>query len=121
MHRRPHPVTATAAALALLAGVLAVQWLPRLPPPRWALVGLLLSIALSCLLRQRYWLAFVLLGLGWATYQGALAMDARLPRQMEGGDFQVIGTVADLPDRRPDAVHFAFDVEQASHAGQTLA
>ena len=121
MHRRPHPVTATAAALALLAGVLAVQWLPRLPPPRWALACLLLSIALSCLLRQRYWLAFVLLGLGWATYQGALAMDARLPRQMEGGDFQVIGTVADLPDRRPDAVHFAFDVEQASHAGQTLA
>jgi competence protein ComEC len=121
MRRCPHPLTATAAALALLAGVLAVQWLPRLPAPRWAWACLLLAVALACVLRRWRWIPFVLLGLAWAMYQGALAMDARLPRQLEGGDIQVIGMVADLPERRPDAAHFVFDVGQASQAGRALA
>ncbi|HXE78198.1 MAG TPA: DUF4131 domain-containing protein, partial [Rhodanobacter sp.] len=115
------PVTASTAALALLAGILVVQWLPRLPSTIGTLAGLSVLAAIVVVLRRWHWLLFALLGFGWAVYQGTSAMDARLPRALEGRDFQVIGTVVDLPDERPDAAHFSFDVERASLAGRTLA
>jgi len=117
----PHPVTAITAALALLVGVLAVQWLPRLPPPSWTWAGLAVLAVGVVALRRWPWLLFALFGVGWAVHQGTLAMDARLPRALEGGDFQVTGTVVDLPERRPDAAHFSFDVDQASRAGGPVA
>lgn len=115
------PVTASTAALALLAGILVVQWLPRLPATTGTLACLAVLAAGVVALRRWYWLLFVLLGFGWAVYQGTSAMEARLPQALEGGDFQAIGSVVDLPDLRPDAAHFSFDVEQASQAGRALA
>lgn len=115
------PVTASTAALALLAGILVVQWLPRLPSTIGTLAGLSVLAAVVVVLRRWHLLMFALLGFGWAVHQGTSAMDARLPRALEGRDFQVIGTVVDLPDERPDAAHFSFDVERASLAGRTLA
>ncbi len=113
-------------AVALLAGVLLVQWLPQLPP-HWCL-GLLLLPAAWLLWRwprwPRWrwlgWLGWLLLGVVWASWRGSLAMDARLPRALEGHDFVVIGSIADLPQAGTDASRFSFRVEQATLDGSTL-
>ena len=112
---------AITAAPALLSGVLLVQWLPNLPP-RWCL-GLLLSGAL--LLAWRWprgrWLACVLFGIVWAAWHGAAAMEARLPRALEGHDIAVIGSIIDLPQPGSDASRFTLRVEQAALNGDPVA
>jgi competence protein ComEC len=113
----PKPLNAGVAAPALLCGVLLVQWLPRLPPP-WPTALALLAVALLLWpLRRWRWLLFVVFGVGWAVWRGTAAMDARLPRALEGSDVEVVGTLADLPDRRPDAVRFTLNGEQATLDG----
>ncbi|MEO8746476.1 MAG: DNA internalization-related competence protein ComEC/Rec2 [Rhodanobacter sp.] len=114
------PLAASAAALALLGGVLTVQWLPVLPSLWWTVAGLLPAALMVCVVRRWYWLLFALFGVGWAVYQGTAGMDARLPRQLEGGDFQVVGTVVDLPDSRVDAARFLLNVERATRNGRRI-
>jgi competence protein ComEC len=108
-------------ALTLLSGVLFVQWLPTLPPH--GLLGLLLLGAVLLIWRfpRWCWLAFVLLGVVWAAWRGGAAMDARLPAALEGRDFVVVGTVADLPLTRTDASRFDLQVEQATLEGKPVA
>ncbi len=114
------PLNASVAAPALLCGVLAVQWLPDLPPPLLTALVLFL-VALLVWPRQRWrWLLFVLFGVAWAVWHGAAAMHARLPRALEGSDFDVVGTLADLPDRRADAVRFTLNVEQTTLDGKSV-
>ena len=109
------------AAMALLLGMLLVQWLPTLPP-RWCLGLLLLGAVLFAWRFPRgRWLAYVLLGIVWAAWRGGLAMDARLPRALEGSDFVVLGTISDLPQIRSDASSFTLRVEQASLDGKPIA
>ncbi|MEO5810736.1 MAG: DNA internalization-related competence protein ComEC/Rec2 [Rhodanobacter sp.] len=115
------PLNASVAAPALLCGVLAVQWLPLLPAPLPTALALLVPALLLWPRRRWRWVVFVLLGVGWAIWRGTSAMDARLPRTLEGSDFEVVGTLADLPDRRPDAVRFTLNVEQATLAGKPVA
>jgi competence protein ComEC len=114
-------LTAITAALALLAGVLLVQWLPHLPP-RWCL-GLLLLIAVLLAWRcpRWRWLACLLCGVAWAAWRGGLAMDARLPRTLEGRDFSVTGTIVGLPLARVDASRFTLQVEHATLDGRPIA
>ena len=114
-------LTAITAALALLAGVLLVQWLPQLPP-RWCL-GLLLLLAAMLGWRRPHWrwLACLLFGIVWAAWHGGVAMDARLPRALEGRDLLVVGTIADLPLAHPDASRFTLQVEQATLDGEPIA
>jgi competence protein ComEC len=108
-------------ALALLAGVLLVQWLPSLPP-RWCL-GLLLCGAL--LLAWRWsrwrWLTCVLFGIVWAAWHSIAAMEARLPRALEGQDIVVTGSIIDLPQAGSDASRFTLRVEQATLDGHPVA
>jgi len=114
-------VGAITAASALLAGVLLVQWLPRLPP-HWSLVLSLLAAGLLAWRCPRWrWLAWLLFGIVWAAWRGGVAMDARLPRALEGRDFVVVGTIADLPLAHPDASRFTLRVEQATLDGQPVA
>ncbi len=112
---------AITAALALLTGVLLVQWLPSLPP-RWCL-GLLLSGALLLAWRSPRWrwLACVLFGIVWAAWHGATAMEARLPRALEGQDIAVTGSVVDLPQAGSDASRFTLRVERATLDGHSVA
>ena len=114
-------LTAITAAPALLAGVLLVQWMPRLPP-YWCL-GLLLLMAIVLAWRCPHlrWLAYLLCGIAWAAWRGGLAMDARLPKALEGRDFSVTGTIADLPLARTDASRFMFRVDQATLDGRRVA
>ncbi|WP_426699928.1 DNA internalization-related competence protein ComEC/Rec2 [Rhodanobacter sp. Col0626] len=115
------PLSAIKMAAALLAGVLLVQWWPQLPP-RWCVGLLSLAAALLAWRCPRWrWLACMLFGVAWAVWRGGLAMDARLPRELEGRDFMVIGTIADLPLARTDASSFSLRVESATLDGQPTA
>lgn len=111
---------ATSAGLALLLGVLLVQWLPGLPP-RW-LAGLAVPFAVALAWRwpRARWFAVLLLGLAWAAWRGSLAMDMRLPRALEGRDFEVTGTLDGLPLVREDATHFVLQVERATLDGRRI-
>jgi len=112
---------AITAALALLTGVLLVQWLPSLPP-RWCLGVLLSGALLLAWRRPRWrWLACVLFGIVWAAWHGATAMYARLPRALEGQDIAVIGSIIDLPQAGSDASRFMLRVEQATLDGHPVA
>lgn len=112
---------AITAALALLSGVLLVQWLPTLPP-RWC-IGLLLlgALIVAWRLPRWRWPAYVLLGIVWAMWRGGMGMDARLPRALEGSDIVVTGTMAGLPLARTDASRFDLRVEQATLDGKSIA
>ena len=111
---------AVEAGIAFLLGVLAVQWLPSLPPAAWlALPGL------AALLASRRWPrlclpAIFLMAAAWAIWRGAMALELRLPRELEGRDFDVTGTVAELPLVRSDATRFLLDVDRAMLDGQTV-
>jgi len=111
---------AITAAAALLAGVLLVQWLPRLPP--WSLALLLLVAAWLAWRCPRWrWLAWLPVGIVWAAWRGGVAMDARLPQALEGRDFVTVGTIADLPLAQPDANRFTLQVERATLDGRPVA
>lgn len=103
-----------------LAGILAVQWWPTLPSRIWfagvAATGLLLAWRLP---RMRA-VAFVPLGMAWAGWCGDLGMEARLPRDLEGRDMLVTGTVTGLPQLRTEATRFVLDVEQALLGNEAL-
>ena len=112
--------TAILIALSSLTGVLLVQGLPVLPP-YWC--AALLALA-GCMLGWRYpclrWLTCLLLGVAWAIWRGGLAMDARLPRALEGRDFDVVGRLVDLPLVHTDASRFTLQVESAALDGSPV-
>lgn len=90
-------------APAFLAGVLAVQWMPVLPTQGWLLPVLVLSAWLAWSSAQARGVAFLLLGAAWAAWCGVRAMESRLPRELEGRDLSVTGTVSGLPQVRAEA------------------
>lgn len=108
-------------AVMLLLGVLVVQWWTALPPV-WA-CGPCIAVALAVF--PFGWpgraVAWCLLGVAWACWNGSAAMQARLPRDLEGQDFQVTGSVIDLPLARNDATGFLFDVDHASYGNTPVA
>lgn len=120
MPRAVSALNASVAAPALLCGVLLVQWLPHLPPPGLTALGLLAAGLLAWRRRRWRWLLWVLFGVGWAVWQGTAAMNARLPRALEGADLEVVGKLVDLPDRQPAAVRFTLDVERATLHGKPV-
>ena len=108
-------------ALALLAGVLLVQAWPRLPSV-WIclpLIGLALAWAWRC--PRSRWLCALPLGVAWALWCGTQAMQARLPRALEGRDVLVVGSLDGLPLARTDASRFTLRVESAQLDGRPLA
>ncbi|WP_136259533.1 ComEC/Rec2 family competence protein [Rhodanobacter lindaniclasticus] len=109
------------AALALLAGVLLVQAWPRLPST-WICVPLVvLALAWAWRCPRWRWLCCLPLGVAWALWCGTQAMQARLPRTLEGRDVLVVGSLDGLPLARTDASRFTLRVENAELDGQPLA
>lgn len=118
--RRVVPLLGVPTALAALLGALAVHALPGLPP-RWLDAGLAL-LGLALLRHPRLRLCgFALLGLAWCALRADLALEARLPRELEGRDFAVVGTIEDLPRRQADATRFLLRVERAELDGREIA
>ena len=102
-----------AMACAGLVGGSLVHLLPALPGTAFDVLLALLAALLW--LRFPRWrvVAVLLLAVAWTAWRAAQVMDARLPRDMEGSDFDVIGTVAGLPDRRAEATTFDFVPSEA--------
>ncbi|MBD8899840.1 DNA internalization-related competence protein ComEC/Rec2 [Rhodanobacter sp. DHG33] len=112
------PLAATLAAPALLLGVLLVQWLPVLPP-RWLSMLTMLPVITAFWRWPRWRLPLCCCaGALWAMVWGAGAMDARLPRDLEGRDFVVTGRVVELPLLREDATRFVLYVDSATLDGK---
>ncbi len=105
-------VGSVSGALAVLLGVLVVQCLPALPPPR-----LDLALALGGLLLWRWprlrLPALALFGFAWCAWRAGLALEQRLPRELEGRDFVLIGVVDELPRSQPEATRLLLRVERA--------
>src|SRR4051812_9852742 len=103
-------------ALAFLAGVLAVQALPLLPP-----VWLDASLAIVAMIALRYrrlrLIAIAALGFAWCAWRAHVALDARLPEALEGRDLDIVGVVDALPITKPDGNRATFRVEHASLDG----
>ncbi|TAN07663.1 MAG: DNA internalization-related competence protein ComEC/Rec2 [Rhodanobacteraceae bacterium] len=115
-----------AGALALLAGAVAVQALPALPPrllEGWLAGAALLGLAASLRWRARAWLrlAFVvLLAFAWTAWRADLALAARLPHALEKQDVLVTGTVFGLPQAEDGITRFEVDVDRARFNGRAV-
>ncbi|MGB3461013.1 MAG: DNA internalization-related competence protein ComEC/Rec2 [Rhodanobacter lindaniclasticus] len=112
---------AITAALALLAGVLLVQAWPRLPSAWICLPLVVLALAWAWRCPRWRWLACLPFGIAWALWYGMQAMQARLPRALEGRDVLVVGSLDGLPLARTDASRFTLRVENAQLDGRPLA
>lgn len=113
------PFTPPAIA-AVLAGAVGVQLAPGLPAAVWSLVA-----ALSALLLWRWprwrWAALLVFGAGWFAARADLALQQRLPHDLEGIDLDVRGRLSGLPDLRGDSTRFDLLVETASRDGRAVA
>ncbi|HEX5122844.1 MAG TPA: ComEC/Rec2 family competence protein, partial [Rhodanobacteraceae bacterium] len=106
-------------ALAFLAGVLAVQALPSLPPI-WLIVTMA-PVAIAVLRRRHIrLLAIAALGLAWCAWRAHASLDARLSEQYEGRDLDIVGIVDALPITKPDGIRVTFRVEHASVDGAAI-
>jgi competence protein ComEC len=113
------PAIGVASAIALLLGVLAVHALPALPP-RW-LDGLLIVCGLAAFAHPRLRLiGCILLGFAWCALRADIALNARLARELEGRDFDLIGVVDELPAQRADAMRFVLRIESAQLDGAAV-
>ena len=110
----------TVATLALLCGVLAVHLLAGLPP-RWLLAACAVAGCALLAARRARLAGYVLVGFAWCALRAGIALDARLPAALEGRDFDVVGVVADLPLRRPDATTFLLRPGRVGLAGDEIA
>ncbi|WP_228719930.1 DNA internalization-related competence protein ComEC/Rec2 [Methylococcus geothermalis] len=100
--------TGVSALLAFVCGVIAVQTLAGLPSPI-LLAGLAIT-ALALLLRRRILPCAFLLGFVWASAFASVRLHDELPRDLEGRDITLEGTVASLPEPNERGVRFEFDV-----------
>ncbi|MEW6036999.1 MAG: DNA internalization-related competence protein ComEC/Rec2 [Pseudomonadota bacterium] len=96
------------ALLAFVLGGIVVQTLPELPSPT-LLAGLAVA-ALALLLRRRILPGALLLGFAWASTFALFRLHDELPRDLEGRDVTLEGTIASLPEPNARSVRFEFDV-----------
>jgi competence protein ComEC len=98
-------------ACAFLAGVLALQYLPELPP--WYCYTGVFAASLALRWRPVWLPAVFLTGFFWAAYHAQRTLDALLDARFEGRTVLVQGTVADLPDRLPNrSIRFLFHADR---------
>ena len=104
-------------AIALLAGAVAVHLLPSLLP-MWIAVALAASALVLLLVAQANraptWFA---LGFAWTLVCASLAIEKRLPADLHGHDFEVIGHVRGLPEVQEGSTRFEFVIESATLDG----
>jgi competence protein ComEC len=111
----PLPFSHLAVAAALLAGIVAAQALPALPPPAAAVAVALVAAALAWRVPRARVVAVFVFGFAYACVRGELVRDARLPAALEGADVTLVGQVVDLPRTRPGSVRFDLRPERARH------
>jgi competence protein ComEC len=102
--------------LALVAGLLALRFLPALPP--FWLLCLLPVVGLMLLPFRSYPLALFLFGFTWACLSAQWALDDRLAQQLDGRTLWLQGQVVGLPEVADGVVRF--QLEQAVSRRDTL-
>lgn len=103
-------------ALAFALGVWALQQCAVLPAPTFLVAGGAAGLWLAAQRRYRWraWLGCFLLGVGWAGGFAHWRLADALPVEWEGRDVEVVGVIADLPQRFEGGVRFSVSVEQAA-------
>jgi competence protein ComEC len=109
------------AILAFLLGVCWLQTRPELPAMREIAGATVLALAL-CALRRRAAIipAAALFGAAWAAWLGHLALADALPREQEGRDVAVVGTIASLPHEFEGGARFNLRVERVLTPGAVV-
>lgn len=97
--------------VALALGLLAVRFLPALPPG-W-LMWLIPVVALMLLPFRSYPLAFFLFGFSWACISAQSALNDRLPIKLDGQTLWLEGKVVGLPQTADRVVRFQLDGAQS--------
>ena len=100
--------------LALASGMIALRYLPVLPPVGWLLP--MLCAGLLLLFWRRFAFGFFLLGLVWACFQGQRALDDRLPAALDGRTLWVEGRVVGLAQHADAVVRFELQGARSRHA-----
>lgn len=100
--------------IALAAGLLALRFLPELPPG-W-LLGLFTVLGLMLLPYRSYPLAFFLFGLTWACISAHWALAERLPAALDGRTLWLEGRVSGLPEQRDGVVRFQLEEPRSRRA-----
>ncbi len=99
---------------ALALGLLALRFLPALPP-----AGMLLALALVALMLlpfRTYPLAFFLFGLCWACVSAQWALDDRLRPPLDGQTRWLEGRVSGLPQQTDSGVRFELSDSRSRNA-----
>ncbi|WP_300720000.1 DNA internalization-related competence protein ComEC/Rec2 [Pseudomonas sp.] len=99
--------------LALASGLLALRFLPVLPPV-WC-VWLLWVAGGGLLVFRRYLAGLFVLGFAWACVQGQWAIDDRLPSTMDGRTLWVEGRVIGLAQHSEGSVRFEVSDAYSRH------
>ncbi len=96
--------------LALAVGMVALRWMPVLPPV-WLLACLALLGAGLLPWRARLWrpLGLVLLGFSWACLSAQWALDERLAPELDGQTRWLQGQVVGLPEQGKGVVRFQLE------------
>ena len=103
-------------ACAFLAGVLALQCLPELPP--WYCYAGVFAALLAMCRRLARLPAIFLIGFFWTAYHAQITLDAMLDTCLEGRTVLVEGVVADLPRNLPDrSIRFLFQAKRLDAVG----
>ncbi|MGN6790341.1 MAG: DNA internalization-related competence protein ComEC/Rec2 [Rhodanobacteraceae bacterium] len=113
-------------AVAILAGAVAVQALPALPP-KWfdacLAMAALAGVGVAARWRAQaaaWWLVVALAVFAWTAWRADLAMGARLPHALEKQDLLATGTVTDLPQAQDGSTRFDFDIATARFGGRAV-
>ncbi|HET7921596.1 MAG TPA: DNA internalization-related competence protein ComEC/Rec2 [Gammaproteobacteria bacterium] len=99
------------AGMAMLLGMLALLWFRQLPPAGLVVSILLPLTLLLALRRETRFLLFAVFGFAWVWLAAQQTLDHRLIPQLEGGEHEVSGWVASIPQPEPDYLRFRFEVE----------
>ena len=97
--------------VALAVGLLAIRWLPALPPA-WLVIALALA-GLVLVWQRGHWLGFAMLGFAWACTSAQWALDDRLSPALDGQTLWVEGRVTGLPSSQNGTVRFQLEDLQA--------
>lgn len=106
------------AILGFAAGTAALQASATLPEPARLLAAGAIGLLLACLrpLAAKA-LGGALLGFCWAAMLATIALGPQLPKDLEGRDLLVTGTIDSLPYQFDQGVRFNLAVERADRAG----
>lgn len=107
-------------AVCLLAGAVTVHTLPSLVPNWISVAGILFALALLCRSGFDRAPVWFLLGFAWTLFRADAVLDAQLPDALHGRDFDVSGTILDLPQAGSDGTRFSFGIETAMLDGTDI-